>query len=137
MKIGSEPVRLYWAATSALLITGLAGESWAVVAAAMLTTVQCLHFCARGYTISGLPLQVRLAYLAMLVAGFWPPLAFLHVVQCVGVTANVFCDYCLLARFLSLAPWHRREPLTFAAAWWTFTVPPAAGSILDRRPLPR
>ena len=133
MKLESDFIRLYWAATSALLITGITGESWAVVAAAMLTTVQCIHFCARGYTIGGLPLQVRLAYLGMLVAGFWPPLAFLHVVQYVGVTANVFLDYCLLARLLSLAPWHRRAPLTLAAAWWTVTVPPKPGSILDRR----
>jgi hypothetical protein len=133
MKIDGDSIRLYWAATSSLLVAGLAGQTWAVVAAPMLTTVQCIHFCARGYTIDGLPLQVRLAYLAMLVAGFWPPLAFLHVVQCVGVTANVFFDYCLLARLLSLAPCHRRGRLTLAAAWWTLTVPPAPGSILARR----
>jgi hypothetical protein len=133
MKLGSDTLRLYWTATSALLITGLTGSRWALLAAPLLTTVQCLHLCARGYTIDGLPLQTRLAYLALLVAGLWPPLWFLHVVQCVGVTANVFLDYCLLARLLSLAPWHRREPLRLGTVWWTLTAPPAPRSVLARR----
>lgn len=95
------------------------------------------HFRLRGYTMDGLPMQVRLAYLGMLVAGLWPPLAFLHFIQRVGVTANVFLDYCLLARLLCLAPWHRREPLTLGAVWQTLTVPPVPGSILARRPVAR
>jgi hypothetical protein len=76
---------------------------------------------------------VRAACLALLVAGLWPPLALLHVLQCIGVWTNVVADYCPLARLLSLAPWHRREPLAWATLRWTLLSPPAPGSILERR----
>lgn len=125
--------KLYWVATSGLLLAGLTVAPAGLVGAAALTAVQCLHYIARGYCIAELALQVRLAYLALLVAGFWPPLAALHVLLWLGVTATVAVDYCLLARLLSLAPWNLRQPLCWPLLRWTLFTPPRPGSIVARR----
>ena len=129
----ARTARAYWSVTSALLAGALAGVPQAMAAAIALTALQCVHFRLAGHGLRGLPLQVRLGYLAMLCAGLWPPLSFLHLVQAVGVTANVLCGYCLLARLLSLAPWNRREPLSLELLRWTLLVRPSPGSILERR----
>jgi hypothetical protein len=78
---------------------------------------------------------VRALYLALLLLGLWPPLAALHVMQAVGIWANVLFDYCLAARMLSLLPRNRRVPLTARLVAWTFLTRPGAGSILRRSPL--
>ncbi len=125
--------RGYWLATGILLGAGIAGVPWGVPAAIALTAIQLAHFRDMGHRWGSLPVQVRAVYLALLVAGSWPPLALIHVLQCLGVWMNVVADYCPLARLLSLAPWHRREPLTWATIRWTLLSPPAPGSIIDRR----
>jgi hypothetical protein len=84
---------------------------------------------ARGPT--ALAVQVRLAYLALLVLGCWPPLGVLHGLQLMGTVMLLAFDYCLLARLLSLLPWNRRAPLTRARLRATFLTPPVAGNIAD------
>jgi hypothetical protein len=56
--------------------------------------------------------QVRVAYLAMLLAGLREPLQWIHWLQLAGTTARVGAGYCFMARTLSLAPWNRWQPLT-------------------------
>jgi len=125
--------RIYWLGTGVLVAAGLAGFEWGVPAAIALTTIQCVHFAAMGYGAASLPGQVRAAYLFLLVVGLWPPLAFVHVLQCVGTWSSVLVDYCPLARLMSLLPWHRAEPLSWAAVRWTLLAPPGPGSIVERR----
>lgn len=124
----------YWLATAMLLTLGLAGWAKGVTAAIVLTAVQLVHFAHRVQGRDTFPLQVRVLYFAALLLGLWPPLAFLHVVQLVGVWANVLVGYCLAARLLSLMPWNRRVPLSVRLIVWTFLSPPAEGSILERVP---
>jgi hypothetical protein len=125
--------RTYWLATAALLAAGLAGAPWGTPAAIALTAVQCVHFRAIGHDWGSLAVAVRAVFLGMLVAGLWPPLAFLHGLQCAGAALNALADYCVLARLLSLVPGYREAPLTWAMLRWTFLAPPAPGSIIARR----
>ena len=104
--------RTYWLGAVVLLGYSLLGVPFAMGACIALCAVQLAHFrwlegCWRAF-----PVQIRLAYLLMLVAGVYPPLRFLHGVQFIGTTALILAGYCLLARLLSLAPWNRDEPLT-------------------------
>lgn len=124
--------RKYWLATAMLLTAGLVGWPPGVAAAIGLTLVQLLHFGYREQSLGTLTVQVRAAYLAMLLLGLWPPLAFLHVAQAIGVWVNVLYDYCVAARILSLLPWNRRHPLSLRLVAWTFLTPPGAASILER-----
>ena len=124
----------YWLATALLLTAGLFGWPPGIFAAIGLTAVQLVHFALREPNLRTLVLQVRALYLALLLSGLWPPLAALHVLQAVGVWANVLFGYCLAARILSLLPRNRRVPLTARLVAWTFLTRPGAGSILGRIP---
>jgi hypothetical protein len=122
----------YWLATVATLGAGIAAGWVPGVYTAMLLTVLHGHFfVVRGYGLTSFPLQVRIAYLLLLVAGLWPPLAFIHWLQLAGTTARVLFAYCLLARTLSLMPWNRQGPLDWQRVWRTYTTPPTRGSFLQ------
>lgn len=75
----------------------------------------------------------------------WAPGIWLAMVLCliqlVGTPVRVLVWYCLLARTLSLAPWNRRQPLTWAMLHRTFfsqqTAVPPCGAIFGRLSLER
>ena len=92
----------YWLATLVLLAGGLAGWPSGIDLATALCAVQVVHFAIRTGSPTSFPVQVRAAYLDLLVAGNWPPLAFVHWVQLAGTSATVVFGYCPLARMLSL-----------------------------------
>jgi hypothetical protein len=124
----------YWLATALLLSAGALGWPPGIFLAIGLTAVQLAHFAVREPNLRTLVLQVRAFYLALLLLGLWPPLAAVHVLQAVGVWANVLFGYCLAARMLSLLPRNRRVPLSARLVAWTFLTRPGAGSILERIP---
>lgn len=100
----------YWLVTVFLLASWLAGWTPGIWLAIALCIVQIAHFTRRAGNPTNFLVQVRMAYLALLIAGLWPPLFWIHGVQLVGTTARVAFGYCLLARTMSLAPWNRSEP---------------------------
>ena len=102
--------RLYWQLTALLLAA---------------------HFAGYRRDLLAFEVQVRAAYLALLLAGVLPGCWPLHAIQFVGVNAMLVFDYCLLARLLSLAPWNRGGPLTRVLLRRAFLSAPVHGSILD------
>jgi hypothetical protein len=106
----------YWLATALLLGAHQAGRPGALALAIGLAAVQAVHFRLTEGSLAAFPVQIRLAYLMLLLAGLWPPLGVLHWIQLAGTTAFVLFGYCLLARILALLPWNRTEPLTPALA---------------------
>jgi hypothetical protein len=115
----------YWLATAILLAGAAGGVLWALPAAIALCGVQVLHYRTTEGSFAAFPVQIRLAFLAMLLAGLWEPLRFLHWVQLAGTTTFVLSGYCLLARLLGLAPWNRTEPLSGALVRRALVGPPA------------
>jgi hypothetical protein len=124
----------YWLATVALLAAALAGLPGALPAVLALGVVQALHFWALEGSLGAFPVQVRLAFLALLLAGLWEPLCVLHWIQLAGTTVFVLTGYCLLARMLSLLPWNRAQPLSLALARETFLAPPTCGNVRQGLP---
>jgi hypothetical protein len=124
----------YWAATDLLLLLGLSGRPEAFYLAIALTFVQILHFRLRDGGFSAFPVQVRLVYAAILLGLLWPPLNWLYWWPAIGTFALVAFGYCLLARFMSLMPWNRREPLTGSLVRRTFLSAPVRGNILQGLP---
>ena len=122
----------YWLATVLLLAAGLSRWPQALYAAMSLTAVQAVHFAWSNRSWAAFPVQVRLAYLAMLAAGLWWPLQVLHWIQLGGTTAMVLFDYCPLARLLSLLPWNRDEPLSLPLVRRRIFSAPQRGSILQQ-----
>lgn len=124
----------YWLGVDLLLAAWLWGVPGAGYAVLALCGVQCLHFILLERSLTAFPVQVRGGFLLMLLAGFWPPLRFLHWVQLIGTAAFLTVGYCLLARLLSLLPWNRTEPLTGALVARTLFSPPQRGNVLQGLP---
>ena len=124
----------YWAATVPMLGAGLAGYSGGFLAASVLTAVQVVHFFYREGSVTAFPVQVRMAYLGLLVLAQWWPFYWVYWLQLVGTTAMVLFGYCLLARIMSLMSWNRTEAFTLKLFLRTFFSAPVPGNILQGLP---
>lgn len=123
----------YWAAVCAGLMVGLAGRPEGYWVAAAVSSLQLLHYLWLRGSFSAFPVQVRLAYLAMMLLDLlWPPMAWHLWVMAFSTLVLVLTDWCMLSRLMALLPWNRREPLSWELARRTFFTGPVSGSILDR-----
>ena len=134
MKLNKDISWWYWLATVPLLVTGLAGYPEGFIAAVILTAVQVVHFYAREGSQKAFPVQVRIAYLGLLLLAQWQPFYWVYWLQLVGTTAMVLFSYCLLARVLSLMPWNRSESFSLKLLMRTFFSAPVQGNILQGLP---
>jgi hypothetical protein len=125
----SAPSWWIWTVTAGLLALGIADTPGAFVAAIAISAAQTVFFAFRERDLKAYPLQIRVAYTTLLVVAFIPLLRWLYWVPMVGTFALVLFGYCLTARLLSLAPWNRRESVTFDLLCRTFLTPPVAGNI--------
>jgi hypothetical protein len=119
-----------WLATLMALLAGRLGVPGGVEAAIVLSAANAAHASWRTRRVTSLPVQVRVAYLVLLVVGMWPPARFVHWMQGVGTVTMLVFDYCPLARLLVLLPWNRTHALTWRFVRRLFLTPPVAGSIL-------
>lgn len=127
----TRPLRWwYWLVTAGLLAASLVAWPAGLAVTAAFVAFQAVHYAVREGAVRAFPAQTRIAYLALLAAGTWPPLAFVHWLQLAGTAVSVAFDYCTLARIVSLMPWNRTGPLTLRLAWRTFASPPVKGSVL-------
>jgi hypothetical protein len=124
----------YWQVTALSLAAYLGGWDPGLAIAIVVTAGQTIHFAFNRRDLRSFEVQVRAAYLALLLAGLAPSLWILHVAQFVGLNARLITDYCPMARMLVLAPWNRSVPLSWSLVRWIIFSPPAPGSILDRLP---
>lgn len=124
----------YWAVTATLLIIGLDGRFEAFYLATALSAIQIVHFRLREGSFTAFPVQVRLAYTAMLALALWGPMNWLFWIPAIGTPAQVLFGYCSLARCLALLPWNRRGPMSWALVRRTFLSKPVKGSVLQGLP---
>jgi hypothetical protein len=124
----------YWAVTTALLFSGLAGNPEGFWLAIALSAIQVVHFRMREDALSAFPVQVRVAYTAMLILFLWGPLNILYWIPAIGTLAQVLFGYCTLARCLSLMPWNRCEPMSADLVRRTFLSRPVRGSVMQGLP---
>ncbi len=126
----------YWLATVGFLGAGLSGNQWGLITAIGLCCWQVVHYTWRTASLVSFPVQLRVAYLGLLLLGLWGPLSWIHIVQFVGTSAVVLFNYCFLARNLALLPWNRNQPLSWALVRRTIFLPPMRGSILKQTIVP-
>ena len=98
-------------------------------------------FLTAGFLGAGLFSWQAGTFLAMLIAGLWGPLQWVHLMLFAGITARMLFGYCLLGRILSLAPWNRWQPVSLSLVRRTFlslqaAVPPC-GEVFRRMSLER
>lgn len=124
----------YWLVTVVFLTAGVAGWFTGFYLAIFLSAVQVVHFGIRESSITAFPVQVRIAFLILMIVALWEPLRFLYWIPVVGTWAMVLTGYCFLARCMSLMPWNRREPLSASLLMRTFLSPPVRGNIQQGLP---
>ena len=129
MVLKMDLVWWYWAITDVLLIAGVAGMPYGIEAAIVFNVIQVIHFYTRTSSLSAFPVQVRLAYMALLIVALYPPLFFLYYLIILGTSAMVLFDYCFLARFMSLMPWNHQHRFSVGLLRETFFTKPVDGSV--------
>lgn len=100
-----------------------------------LSAIQVVIFLyIEQFKLTAFPVQVRVAYLVWVALGTYVPyLSILMLIVTIGLAANVFFGYCLLARTLYLLPINRREPLSVDLVKRVFLSSPVKGRF---EPLP-
>lgn len=131
MKANWDTSRWLWVATALLLVAGLAGYEIAFACAVALSVAQIFLFRLREGSLRAFPVQVRVAYTALLCLAVLDASRLLAMAMLIGTSAQVLLSYCFLARCLSLLPRNRTEPLSLALAWRTLLAPAVPGSILQ------
>lgn len=124
--------RLYWQLTALMLAAHFAGWTYAMPLAIGLTAWHAAHCAVFRGTLRTLDVQVRIAYLGLLIVGGTGPLWPIHVVQFVGVNALLVVDYCLLARLLVLMPWNRDVEFSAQLLRQALFMPPTSEAIHRR-----
>jgi hypothetical protein len=127
VSVMTDPSWWHWAATVPLLAAHLAGVEGVIQGAIGLCAAMSLWYLVRTGGLRPYPVQIRLAYLAMLLGGLVPGFAWLHAVQLIGTSAMIAVGYCALARALSLAPWNRSERLSWRLVRSAVLAPVAGG----------
>jgi len=131
----------YWLVMGGVLGAGLLGWPAGIFLAMLLSAVQIVHVIWLTRDHTAFPSQVRIGYLAILIVGLWGPLQWIHWMLLAGITVRVLFGYCLLGRILSLAPWNRRQPLSFPLVRRAFLSPqasvPPCGGVFRRMSLER
>ncbi len=121
----------HWTLTIPLLAAHLAGYPWALVIAIGICTLVGGYYAVRLRQLRPFPVQIRIAYLGLLLCGTLPGMNWIYWVPLIGTTAMVTVGYCLLARILSLAPWNRTEPLSGSLLWRVFVREPSVGGLVQ------
>ena len=114
----------YWLGLEVLIGGWIAGCPVCPELAVGLGTLQLLHYIWRTASVTAFPVQVRSAYLWLLLLAMWEPLHFILWIQFAGTAVLLLTDYCTLARALSLMPWNRSEPLSAALVRRVLLTPP-------------
>lgn len=125
-----DPGWWHWTATIPLLVLTVAGYSWACWIAIGLCALVGACYLLRIKQMRPYPVQIRLAYVGVLLCGTLPGMNWFYWVPLVGTTAMVVVGYCPLLRLLSLAPWNRSGPLSASNVWHVFVRVPCVGGLV-------
>ncbi len=109
-----------WTFTTVLLVTGLCGYDSALTGAAVVTAVHGLIILARDRSLVAYSVQLRVAYLLLLLICYLPSTRWLYWLMVAGTFALIVFGYCFLTRVLSLLPWNSREAYTLDRLRRTF-----------------
>ena len=124
----------YWFVIAIFLVIGLLGNAFGFQLAIVLSVLHLAHYLIRTRSVIAFSVQVRIAYLALLLVAFVEPLRWLYWIPTIGTWAMLLFGYCTMARVVSLLPWNRDEPFTLSLVKRTFFSAPVHGSVVEHRP---
>lgn len=113
-----------WTLTTVLLVAGLCGYDSALTGATVVTAAHGLMVLARDRSLVAYSVQLRAAYLLLLLICHLPSTRWLYWLITAGTLALIVFGYCFLTRVLSLLPWNSREAYTLDRLRRTFLSAP-------------
>lgn len=113
----------------AVLYAAFVGSA-GLIAAVLLCVAQIVHFGLEDKNFFSFSCQIRFVLIGIFLAAMIGPLRWLVWIPAIGLTARLTVNYCLLARLMSLLPWNRKQPLSWALVKKTLFSPPVQGSCL-------
>lgn len=123
-----------WLFTWLFLLCGLFERSFYQGVILLSATHVLLFLWLFRFQVEPFPVQVRLAYLFWVSIGTYVPgMIFLMHITTIGLAANLFLNYCPLARLMLLMPWNRTEPLSPDYLKQVFLSPPSQGRFIPRK----
>lgn len=121
----AEPTWWIWLITAVALVIGIVRYRSGFLVAIVISLAQTIYFFQKHGSLSPSPVQIRVAYTLLLIVCLHPGLRWLFWLPMIGTFALVLFGYCLMARFLSLLPWNRKEAISGKSLRHTFLSPPA------------
>jgi hypothetical protein len=91
------------------LTLGLTGWKVGFLLAIVMAGIHIIHSLIECRRLTVFTVQVRLAYLLLLLAAWPEPMIWLYWLPTIGTWAYIFFSYCLLARILSLLPFNSNQ----------------------------
>jgi hypothetical protein len=113
-----------WTITAVLLIVGLSGYSSAFIGAMAVTAGQGFIMLARDRSFAAFSVQLRAAYLLLMLISYPPPMRWFYWLLATGTFALIVFGYCVMARVLSLLPWNSSDTYTWDRLRRTFFYAP-------------
>jgi hypothetical protein len=90
-----------------LIIAAIAGSP-GYYAVSAISGIQVLFFLGQERSLSAFPTQIRVAYFAFTLFGFWPELRlFIYVKLLTGTIMVTFFSRCAIALVLKQMPWNQ------------------------------
>jgi hypothetical protein len=120
-----------WLMSAGLLTASVCGWTRGLLLAIGLTLFQLLYFTALTGSVRSFQVQVRSAYLLLLLVAVPQESRFLCWIPTIGTWIMVLFGYCALARTVSLAPWNRAAPMSLSLLRQTFLSAPVRGSFMQ------
>jgi hypothetical protein len=109
-----------WTLTTILLVAGLSGYAPALIGATAVTAAHGVIVLVRDRSLVAYSVQLRTAYLLLLLICQLPHTRWLYWLIVAGTLALIVFGYCFLTRVLSLLPWNSRETYTLDRLRRTF-----------------
>jgi hypothetical protein len=110
-----------WMLTTVLLVAGLSGYDQAfLIGATAVTAAHGVIVLVRDRSLVAYSVQLRTAYLLLLLICYLPHTRWLYWLLVAGTLALIVFGYCFLTRVLSLLPWNSRETYTLDRLRRTF-----------------
>jgi hypothetical protein len=110
----------FWLAVVISLVCGITISTIGFLGAIFITYIQIMYFFIRDKGNISFAVELRFVFMLILIMAMMPRLHILFWISLAGTSALLLFGYCLLARILSLMPWHRKEKMSLSLLKQTF-----------------
>ena len=124
----------YWLASAICLWLAISHYPEAYAWAVGITVIQLIHYRMTEGSFSKFSVQVRIAYLAVLLVALPEAARWFLWLPAVGTLLRVSTGYCFLARSLMLLSFNRQVKLSWRFVRQAYLTPPVQGTILHKLP---